>query len=150
MRDRLGEAKEALATDEPEIRLSVWLYDPNTDRIDFYYSNEIDDDATKTQSFERGEGMVGQAFVEQRTWNEPNALQLASYIPIVQRPKYKAVYCGPISFYGDPKGMLCMDKNEESYFGGRADAIARSLADVIAAIVKEYDRAPIPKATGEQ
>jgi len=149
VRDRLGEMKEAIEADEGDVRISVWIYDDQSDKIDFYYSNEIIDEATQNASFARGEGMLGQAFVEQRTWNEPNALQLAAYTQIVARPQYKAVYCGPITFHGAPKGMLCIDKKEEAMFGDRADTIAKSLEAILAAAFEELDRYPLPNTPNE-
>ena len=149
VRDRLGEMKEAIEADEgAAVRISVWIYDEQSDRIDFFYSNEISDEATQNASFARGEGMLGQAFVEQRTWNEPNALQLPAYTQIVARPQYKAVYCGPITFFDRPKGMLCIDKNEESMFGDRADTIAKSLETILATVIEEYDRYLLTKIVG--
>jgi hypothetical protein len=150
LRDRMGEAKEAMEgkSDEPDLRLSVWSYDADDNRIRFFYSNEIGDEATLAFSFAVGEGMVGQSWLEQRTWNEANALQLPSYIPIVPRARYRAVYCTPITFGQHRHGMLCMDKNEEKMFADRADTIARSLAAILATLFEEYNR-PVSEVTEE-
>jgi hypothetical protein len=150
VRDRMGEAKKAIEASELELRLSMWVYSQPFDVIEFSHSNEIDDETTMNAVFARGQGMLGQAFLEQRTWNEPNARQLPSYLPVVQRPKYLAVYCTPVTFHREPLGMLCMDKNEEATFGERADTIARTLAAIIAAAVAEYERLHAPRTRSDR
>jgi hypothetical protein len=144
VRDRLGEAKAFTAdSDESDVRLAVWLFDRDRKLLRFYFSNEIADTPTMTKIFMPGEGMLGQAFREQRTWNESRATHLPSYTVIRadQHAGYGAVLVTPISLHMLRIGMLSADKSKDVAFTPLAQNVLEALARMFAIVIASYQRA---------
>ncbi len=146
LRDRLGEARKWLSDDpSANVRISLWLFNKETDRLEFFFSNEINDVATLDATFRPGEGLMGQAFLERRRWNEPDARQIPGFKAIRKSGTegYDAVMCVPVvNDPGDaPLGMLNVDKRGDE-FSGTAESIAVALAAQCAFAFDQYWKAP--------
>jgi hypothetical protein len=74
----MGEAKTYLS-DEPtdEVRIALWMYEPDSKSLEFFFSNER---PPIKQSYSVGEGMIGQAFLERRRFNEPDVRNVPAYV----------------------------------------------------------------------
>ena len=139
LRDRMGEAAGFLSDDEDdEVRIILWLYNPESDRIEFDFTNGTP--PTK-KSYERGEGLIGQAFLEQRRYNEPDVTRTPGYLKTRQGdPPYNAVLCVPVSIGDQRLGMLTVDKQEAAIFSTAADDVARGLAAQCALAIDQFLR----------
>jgi hypothetical protein len=141
LRDRMGEAKNYLSEDpDDDVRIALWMYDPSTRRLEFFFSNE--DPPTK-QSYAMGEGMLGEAFMERRRFNEADVRNVPSYLNTRHggTPPYRAVLCTPIFIGDDPIGMLTADKRSAVLFSTAADDIAKALAAQCALAVDQFRKA---------
>jgi len=146
LRDRMGEARKWLSDDpSANVRISLWLFNKEMDRLEFFFSNEIDDVATVEAVFRPGEGLMGQAFLERRRWNEPDARQIPGFKSIRSggTEGYDAVMCVPVvNAPGDaPLGMLNVDKRGDE-FSATAESIAAALAAQCAFAFDQYWKAP--------
>ncbi|MBV9027718.1 MAG: GAF domain-containing protein [Candidatus Eremiobacteraeota bacterium] len=140
LRDRMGEAKNYLSENpDDDVRIALWMYDPTSRRLEFFFSNE---DVPTKQSYALGEGMLGEAFLERRYFNEADVRNLPSYLNTRKGdPPYRAVLCIPIFFGDDPIGMLTMDKRSASIFSSAAEDIARGLAAQCALAIDQFRKA---------
>jgi GAF domain-containing protein len=148
LRDRMGEARKWLSDDpSANVRISLWLFNKETDRLEFFFSNEIDDVATLEATFHPGEGLMGQAFLERRRWNEPDARQIPGFKSIRRSGTegYDAVMCVPVvnDPADSPLGMLNVDKRGDE-FSETAESIAVALAAQCAFAFDQYWKAPTP------
>jgi len=146
LRDRMGEARKWLSDDpSANVRISLWLFNKETDRLEFVFSNEIDDVATLEATFRPGEGLMGQAFLERRRWNEPDARQIPGFKSV--RPSgtecYDAIMCVPVvnNPTDSPLGMLNVDKCGDA-FSETAESIAVALGAQCAFAFDQYWKAP--------
>jgi hypothetical protein len=133
LRDRMGEAREWVGdTPGSDVRLALWVYNPTTRRLGFFFSNEIVDDRTKQATFEPGEGMMGQAFLERRTWDERDVSKIPAFRKTRGKAEEFATLCEPIgpAVVPQPLGMLTIDKPEKTYFSRTAHDLARALAAI--------------------
>jgi GAF domain-containing protein len=137
LRDRMGEAKNYLSEDpDDDVRIALWMYDPNTRMLEFFFSNE---GVPTKQSYAVGEGMIGEAFMERRRFNEPDVRNVPSYLDTRNgRPPYRAVLCTPVFFGDEPVGMLTADKRSAVLFSTAADDIARGLASQCALAIDQF------------
>jgi GAF domain-containing protein len=141
LRDRMGEAKNYLSEDpDDDVRIALWMYDPGTQRLEFFFSNE---GAPTKQSYAVGEGMLGEAFMERRAFNEADVRNVPSYLDTRNGvdPPYRAVLCIPIFVGEEPIGMLTADKRNAVLFGTAADDIARGLAAQCALAIDQFRKA---------
>jgi putative methionine-R-sulfoxide reductase with GAF domain len=139
LRDRMGEAKSFLADSaESNVRIALWIYDPASDKLAFYFSNEV----RPTQaSWEPGEGLIGQAWLESRRFNEPDVRSVPGYKATRNEdPPYKAVICVPVRRGYDTIGMLTADKDEDTIFSEVADDVATGLAAQCAFALDQYGK----------
>jgi hypothetical protein len=146
LRDRMGEARKWLSDDpSANVRIALWLYNEKTDRLEFFFSNEINDVATVEAAFAPGEGLMGQAFLERRRWNEPDARQIPGFkaIRTSGTETYDAVMCIPVANDpgGTPLGMLNFDKRGDE-FSDAAESIAIALAAQCAFAFDQYWKVP--------
>jgi GAF domain-containing protein len=147
LRDRMGEAMGFLG-DVPgeKIRIVVWLYDPE-EKVLRYSGIAVGGAPPTKDEYAPGEGMIGQAFVEnfyeRRTFNEADARVVPSYKNTREgsEPPYKAVLCIPIRWSNEPIAMLTVDKASSTYFSQIAEDIARGLASQCAIAITQYTRA---------
>lgn len=139
LRDRMGEAREFLSDDpDVDVRIAVWIFNPDTRRVEFLFSNELE----PTQaSYDPGEGMIGQAFLERRRFNESDVRSVPSYKRTRGGdPPYRAVLCVPVTFGDAIIGMLTADKNDATLFSVAADDIAKGLASQCALAIDQFRR----------
>ena len=138
LRDRMGEAKNYLSEDpDDDVRIALWMYDPESKLLEFFYSNETP--PTK-QSYAVGEGMIGEAFLERRRFNEADVRNVPSYLNTRggQEPHYRAVLCTPVIVGDDEIGMITADKQSAVLFSTAADDIARGLASQCALAIDQF------------
>lgn len=139
IRDRMGEAA-AFLSDDPgdEVRIMLWIYDPDSKRLEFYFGNGK---PPIQQAYEPGEGVLGQAFLERRRFNEPDVRKCAAYKKTRNGdPPYRAVLCVPVYIADDLIGMLTADKEEAEIFSTAADDIAKGLASQCALAIDQFRR----------
>lgn len=148
VRDRMGEAKVLLLPQVPEdeaainaspvdvnqVRLSAWIYDPKANTLRFFWSNEIVDPETQKATFAPGTGLVGQAFLEGRLWNEADAEAVPGFIKISGQPRIGGVICAPIWLRerSKPAGMITADRPTVGKFSDINCDIVKALAALIA------------------
>ena len=127
VRDRMGEARVFLG-DSPDstVRIAIWIYDENDDILRFEYSPHF----TPTQKdYQPGEGFLGQAFLERRTFSEADVRQIPSYKRARDGdPPYRGVMCIPLKVGDEVIGMLTIDKPEATDFTQISEEIARGLS----------------------
>jgi GAF domain-containing protein len=139
LRDRMGEAKVFLG-DEPEsdVRIALWIHNPETDRVDFLYSNEV---RPSQPSWSPGEGLIGQAWLESRSFNEPDVRKVPGYKHTRSfDPPYLAVLCIPVKRGHDTIGMLTVDKSDSELFSNVAQDIAIGLAAQCTLAIDQYQK----------
>jgi hypothetical protein len=143
VRDRLGDLKLNVSDNgESNVRIALWLYEETTDQLVFAFSNEIHDAATRHKRFGAREGFVGQAFDEQRFWNEGEATQLPSFVPIRTPPYGYTVVCAAVvSLFEERFGMLTVDKNTPGRFAERPANLIIACGRLIAVALDGYYRA---------
>jgi GAF domain-containing protein len=140
MRDRMGEASEFLS-DEPndKVRIMLWIFDPDTQKLEYFFGN---DDPPLQKEYAPGEGMIGQAFLEKRRYNEADVRNCPGYKKTRQGdPPYRAVMCTPVYVGDDAIGMLTADKKEAEIFSDDADEILRGLASQCAIAIDQFRKA---------
>jgi hypothetical protein len=98
------------------------VYEPESDDLEFLFSNEIDDERTMAARFKPGEGLLGQAFLERRMWNEPDARQIPGFKRIrtdLSIEPYDAVMCIPAFARPSdaPLGAMTFDKAGAAFTG---------------------------------
>ncbi len=138
LRDRMGEAKNYMSEDpDDDVRIALWMYDPGTKMLEFFFSNE---GPPTRQSYAVGEGMIGEAFMERRRFNEADVRNVPSYLDTRKgaAPPYRAVLCTPVFVGDEPIGMLTVDKRTAEIFSAAADDIARGLAAQCALAVDQF------------
>ncbi len=138
LRDRMGEAKNYLSENPDDgVRIGLWMYDPSTKMLEFFFSNE---GVPTKQSYAVGEGMIGEAFMERRPFNEADVRNVPSYLDTRNGtdPPYRAVLCTPIFFGDEQIGMLTVDKRSAVLFSTAADDIARGLAAQCALAIDQF------------
>jgi GAF domain-containing protein len=138
IRDRMGEAKNYLSEEpDDDVRIALWMYDPSTKLLEFFFSNE---GVPTKQSYALGEGMIGEAFMERSEINEADVRNVPSYLDTRNGtpPPYRAVLCMPVSIGDEQMGMLTVDKRSASLFSAAADDIARGLAAQCALAVDQF------------
>lgn len=127
VRDRMGEARQFLG-DSPDstVRIAIWIYDENEDILRFEYSPHF----TPTQTeYQRGEGFLGQAFLERRAFSEADVRQIPSYKRTRDAdPPYRGVMCIPLKVGDAAIGMLTIDKPEATDFTPTSEEIAQGLS----------------------
>jgi hypothetical protein len=139
VRDCLGDLKRSISTTEQSpMRLTLWIYDPRADVLRFGFSNEIDDAATMSRTFGPREGFVGEAFAEQRSWNESKATELPTFVWIRPDVPYQAIAAAPVSLFQRGLGMLTVDKADENAFGPAAANLIEGCARMLAIVLDEY------------
>jgi len=127
VRDRMGEARQFLG-DFPDstVRIAIWIYNESDDILRFGYSPHFT--PTKTE-YKRGEGFLGQAFLERRTFSEADVRQIPSYKRTRDGdPPYRGVMCIPLKVGDEAIGMLTIDKPEATDFTPISEEIARGLS----------------------
>jgi GAF domain-containing protein len=140
LRDRIGESRAWMSDDpDDDVRIALWIFNPASKKLEFYFSNNF---RPTQESYDPGEGMIGQAFLEARQFNEPDVRAMPTYKATrAVDPPYRAVLCCPV-LVGDEKiGMLTADKREAEIFGEVADEIARGLAAQCALAIDQFRRA---------
>lgn len=133
LRDRMGEAREWVGdTPGSDVRLALWVYNTDTRRLGFFFSNEIVDEDTRKATFAPGEGILGQAFLERRTWDERDVSKIPAFRKTRGKTEEFATLCEPIgpAVVAQPLGMLTIDKPEKTYFSPTAHDVARALAAI--------------------
>lgn len=143
-RDRLAELQRWLNTTEEAVgcRISVWLFDQAKGKLVFYFSNEIKDPATREKTFAVGEGMLGQAFDEERKWNEPHATLSPSHEVLDGRaPSYQGILLVPIRFFRDTLGMIRIDRQDGARFSDDAVRLVDATAHFAGLALLAYDAA---------
>ena len=126
-RDRMGEARPFLGdSSDSVVRIAIWIYDPNEETIRFKYSPNF---VPTQKEYKPGEGFLGQAFLERRTFSEADVRVIPSYKQTRDGdPPYRGVICVPLDVGGGTIGMLTIDKGEATDFNLVSDEIARGLA----------------------
>lgn len=137
LRDRMGEARNYLSEDpSDDVRIALWMYDPDTNTLEFFFSNE---QPPGKQAYAVGEGMIGEAFAERRAFNEADVRTLPSYLNTRDGdPPYRAVICTPVFIGFEPVGMLTADKKSAVLFGTAAEDIAKGLASQCALAIDQF------------
>ncbi len=140
IRDRMGEARDFLSADPKDnVRVALWIFDPERASLEFRLSVPT---FKPTQSaYALREGMIGQAFVEQRRFMEADVTTAPCYKSTRggrQKPPYRAVWCGPVSRGQERIGMLTIDKKTAALFSAAADDIAKGLAAQCALAIDQY------------
>ncbi|HET9392214.1 MAG TPA: GAF domain-containing protein [Candidatus Rubrimentiphilum sp.] len=132
IRDRAGEATEWLsAPGDDGFMLSVWNYDQNG--LQVLYPKKIGEAPVHARIWRVGEGCLGQAFLEQRLWNEKNAKALPAFVPVHNEYQdYKGILLVPIRYENQKLGMLCVRRKQETYFAPEQENVACALAQVLA------------------
>jgi GAF domain len=114
---RSFEALKWIGQDDELRRLSIWLYDQDIDRITFFCSNQIRDKNTVDFKFEVGKGIIGIIFKNQETWNESDAAEIPGWIDITgAEPRYRGLYCQPITYGETHLGVLSVDREKRERF----------------------------------
>jgi hypothetical protein len=138
VRDRLGELKLNIGSLDGNVRIAFWLYDESTRELVFTYSNEIRDEATRAKRFGFAEGLLGQAFEEQRFWNEGKATQLPSFVPVGPQTRYSSVCAAPVTLLQERLGMLSVDKLGDTAFTERSSNLIIGCARILAVATEAY------------
>lgn len=126
-RDRMGEAQEYLTEELDDVaRVALWLYDDQSRTLEFAYANDF---VPTKRSWKLGEGMIGKAFEEGRSFNEADVRSLPCYENTRSgSPPYRAVLVELVKL-GDRKvGALTVDKRRAELFGPIAIDVAKGLA----------------------
>lgn len=114
---RAYEALEWIGQDKEDRRLSIWTSNAATQKLQFFFSNEIRDSETTGHTFAIGEGIVGTVFQSQEIWNERDGPSLPVWKAIhKEKPRYHGVFCIPINFGDYNIGVLSVDRQKEERF----------------------------------
>lgn len=133
-RERLADVTALLGDDDEPVRMSVWWFSEKEDGLIFLLSNDIRDEETKSFVFKSGEGILGQAFAENRFWNIPDAPNSPGYVSIrTDPPEYRGLLCVPIYFGGhELLGMVSVDRQKAEVFNDIDLNLVQAAADILA------------------
>lgn len=132
--DALREALRLIAESGEVVRLSIWLYNSNAARLEFLVSNdEARNKEGATRTFKRGEGLIGQAFVDNAEyWTEEASAEPYYVQPTGGRSSYNGLLLVPICFGNNEIfGMLSVDRTKREDFKEDARSSVRSLAHIV-------------------
>lgn len=132
-RERIADVSALIGEQDERTRFSVWWYSDEKDGLVFILSDDIRDDETKAFVFRRGQGIMGQAFVENRFWNLADAPASPGYVQIRKEPPdYHGLLCMPMHFGGhELVGMVCVDRALAQSFGESERDFVSALSDII-------------------
>ncbi len=139
IRDRMGEALDFLSDDpKDKVRIGLWIFIPDKDLLEFRFG--VPNFTPTKATYAIREGMIGQAFDEQRRFMESDVRRAPNYINTRGRkkPPYRAVWCGPVSLGQEKIGMLTLDKKSATLFSHDAEEVARGLAAQCALAIDQY------------
>jgi GAF domain-containing protein len=127
LRDRMGEARQFLGdSQDSNVRIALWIFNDDANELQFIYSPHF---TPTKKSYRPGEGFLGQAFLEGRTFSEPDVRLVPSYLRTrATDPPYRAVICIPLKIEEQKIGILTVDKPEAVGFSSIAEEIAAGLA----------------------
>jgi signal transduction protein with GAF and PtsI domain len=131
---RSYEALKWIGQDDELRRLSIWLYDENVDGLTFFFSDQIKDERTISYKFAvGGDGIIGIVYGNQEIWNEEDATGIPGWVNITgEEPKYRGLFCAPIT-YGDLRlGVLSVDREKALKFDKEAENVLGAFADMTA------------------
>jgi hypothetical protein len=142
--ERMEEAKDLIEERGDTIRLSFWLYTEEEGGLKLLLSDDIRDTATLDHVFRPGQGLAGQCYVENRTYNLPDGPK-SIYYQRVAEPRYHGLLLVPVQFgaTGEILGVLSVDRKKIERFDENAVNVARALGDLIAYAYRH------PKAVGD-
>ncbi|MDQ6781812.1 MAG: GAF domain-containing protein, partial [Candidatus Eremiobacteraeota bacterium] len=134
--DRMNEARVFMAQNGEGFRISLWWFDDKEASLQLLLSNEIVDQGTLDTKFAVGEGLLGQAFAEDRVWNLNNAPAEPYYKKTRDNPSYRGLLLVPIREGREPVGqipvgMLAIDREKPEYFDTAIENVACSLSHVV-------------------
>jgi GAF domain len=136
MQLRSYEALEFIGQDGEKRRLSVWIYNGQTDRLEFFFSNEIRDELTTSHTFRPGDGVIGTVFRNDECWNERDAPSLPVWVAIRRkRPQYRGLFCRPIRFGEFRLGVLSVDRQRAERFERDDEDVLAAFAEMLAIVL---------------
>jgi hypothetical protein len=131
--ERMEEAKDWMGDEDELIRISLWWQDAESGELFFMFSNDIRDAATQEFRFAPNDGLMGQAFAENRIYNLDDAPASAFYVPIRKNTaNYYGLLLVPVRIFDTAVGIVSIDRGEKSTFSQNAESVAEGLAEQIA------------------
>lgn len=124
LRDCMGDARGFLSEDpDDDVRIALWLYNPTTQTIEFFCSNEFE---PSQRSYASGEGLIGGAFRDRRLYNVDDVRTVPAYKSTHKGdPPYRAILCCPVILGESIIGMITADKRKVMFFSDLAEEIAK-------------------------
>lgn len=131
---RMEEAREVIAERGDRTRLSFWWFVEDQGGLTLLFSDDIRDEATLDHVFEPGVGLLGQCYVEGRTYNLEDAPASIYYERIMPKPNYHGLLLLPVKARTDGAviGVLSVDREKKEAFDENASNVCTGLADLLA------------------
>ncbi|HEX4012761.1 MAG TPA: GAF domain-containing protein [Candidatus Cybelea sp.] len=131
---RMEEARDLIAQRGDRTRLSFWWYVEDAGGLKLLFSDDIRDEATLNHVFRPGAGLIGQCYVECRTYNLEDAPLSIYYQGIRPEADYHGLLLVPVRYRtgGTPIGVLSIDREKKEAFDENAQNVGSALADLIA------------------
>jgi hypothetical protein len=131
---RMEEARDLIGERGERTRLSFWWFLEDADGLKMLFSDDIRDEKTRNHVFRPGAGLLGQCFVESRTYNLKDAPSSIYYEEIRPNPDYHGLLLVPVrqKTDGPVLGVLSVDREKKEAFDGNASNACSALAELIA------------------
>jgi GAF domain len=131
---RMEEARDLIAERGDRTRLSFWWFMDDTGGLKLLFSDDIRDTATLNHVFRPGSGLLGQCYVECRTYNLEDGPSSIYYEAIRPDSDYHGLLLVPVRCKTDesPIGVLSIDREKKEAFDDNAENVGSALSDLIA------------------
>jgi hypothetical protein len=131
---RMEEARDLIGERGDRTRLSFWWFLEDAGGLKILFSDDIRDEETRNHVFRPGAGLLGQCFVESRTYNLEDAPASIYYEEIRPRADYHGLLLVPVRCKTDGPvlGVLSVDRQKREAFDQNASNVCSALADLIA------------------
>jgi GAF domain-containing protein len=131
--EALSETLLVIAFPKEVVRLSIWLYNAEARELQFLVSNDEDRNQRAQRGYKIGEGLIGQAFVQNAEYQTDDAANEPFYRPPNnKKTRYSGLLMEMIRFGNtETYGILAIDRSEKAFFPPENTATARALAQII-------------------
>lgn len=131
--DLLADSLSVFSFEGEIVRLSVWLYREDKDQLEMLVSNDEERNKSQPKGFAAGEGLIGQAWVDNAVYQTDDAPNEPFYVRSNgEKSAYKGLLLMPIRFGNNSIfGVLSIDRTAKTFFPEQMVSLAGGVAHLL-------------------
>jgi len=131
--DLLADSLSVFSFEGEVVRLSVWLYREDKDQLEMLVSNDEERNKSQPRGFAAGEGLIGQAWVDNAVYQTDDAPNEPFYVRSDgKRSAYRGLLLMPIRFGNNSIiGVLSIDRTAKTFFPEQMVSLAAGVAHLL-------------------